>query len=179
MPNTLIKMKTGTIAKMEQEQNGKPVVPLDEGSIYFAVDTDNDVGKILYDAPDGNGGVDRIVMNTRVEYADEAGLAYKAEKLQEKRSIDGVNFDGTAGIIHYGNCTTNAATVAKLVSCTNFVLGVGARIIVKFNNTNTASNPTLNVNDTGAKPIQHKGIAIQPQALSANGTYEFVYDGTA
>ena len=73
MADTLIKMKTGTIAKMEQKNNGIPVVPLEEGTVYFAIDTENNLGKIVYDAPDGNGGIDRIVMSTQAEYADEAG----------------------------------------------------------------------------------------------------------
>ena len=69
----LIKLKTGTIAKIDKDNPNKPA--LDKGSVYFAVDTDNHIGKILYDAPVGTNGVDRIVMSTQAEYADEAGKA--------------------------------------------------------------------------------------------------------
>lgn len=65
----LVKLKTGTIAKLEQ---GISQVPLDKGSVYFAVDTTNHIGRIVYDAPNGNS-VDRIVMSTQAEYADRAG----------------------------------------------------------------------------------------------------------
>ena len=55
----------------------------------------------------------------------------------------------------------------------------GARIIVKFTVTNTAANPTLNVNSSGAKAIQYRGAAISAGQLAANRVREFVYDGTA
>ena len=45
--------------------------------------------------------------------------------------------------------------------------------------TNTAANPTLNVNKTGAKAIQYRNAAITAGALAANRTYEFVYDGSS
>ncbi len=171
----LVKLKTGTIAKiMNENQNGTPTVPLEEGSIYFAYDVDNEKGKILYDVSNNL----RIVMGTDVEYADEAGLAYDAEKLETARTIDGVNFNGTVGITHYGSCTTAAATATKQVSCDNFILGTGARITVKFSNTNTASAPKLKVGNTEAKSIYHRGAPIEARALAQNGTYEFIYDGT-
>ena len=49
---------------------------------------------------------------------------------------------------------------------------------MKFTVTNTAANPTLNVNNTGAKPIVYRGSAISAGYLAANRVYEFVYDGT-
>ena len=104
--------------------------------------------------------------------------AVSATKLATGRAIDGVTFNGTAAITHYGICSTAAGTTDKVVSCTNFTLTTGARIIVKFTVTNTAANPTLNVNSTGAKAIQYRGSAITAGYLAANRTYEFVYDGT-
>ena len=101
--------------------------------------------------------------------------ATAASKLATGRAIDGVTFDGQSAIIHYGTCDTVAATAAKAVSCTSFTLVTGSRIIVKFTVTNTAANPTLNVNSTGAKAIQYRGAAIDAGVLAANRTYEFVY----
>ena len=106
------------------------------------------------------------------------GAANSATKLATARAIDGVSFDGSAAIIHYGTCSTAAATAAKTVACTSFTLVTGSRIIVKFTVTNTVDNPTLNVNSTGAKAIQYRGAAIAKGYLAANRTYEFVYDGT-
>lgn len=78
----------------------------------------------------------------------------------------------------YGSCSTEAATAAKVVSCTGFKLYTGAQITVKFTVTNTAANPTLNVNGTGAKSIYYRGGAISEGYLAANRTYTFMYNGT-
>ena len=107
------------------------------------------------------------------------GAANSAVKLQTARTIDGVDFNGASAIMHYGTCGTAAATAAKVVACTGFKLVTGARIIVKFTVTNTAANPTLNVNGSGAKAIQYRGSAISAGYLAANRTLEFVYDGSA
>ena len=107
-----------------------------------------------------------------------SGNAGSATKLATARTIDGVSFDGTSSINHYGLCGTGADTVAKVVSCTGFTLGTGAKITVKFSVTNTAANPTLNVNNTGAKAIYYRGEAIPTGYLAANRTYTFVYNGT-
>lgn len=107
-----------------------------------------------------------------------SGNAGTATTLQTARTIDGVSFNGSTAISHYGTCSTAAATAAKTVALTGFSLVTGARIAVKFTVTNTASNPTLNVNGTGAKAVQYRGSAISAGYLGANRTYEFVYDGT-
>lgn len=78
----------------------------------------------------------------------------------------------------YGTCSTSASTKAKTVSVGSFSLTTGARILIKFTVTNTASSPTLNVNSTGAKSIMYRGSAISAGYLAANRVYEFVYDGT-
>lgn len=106
------------------------------------------------------------------------GTAAAATKLATARTIDGVSFNGTAAITHYGACSTAAATAAKVVTLTGFSLVTGAKVAVKFTVTNTAANPTLNVNNTGAKAIYYRGAAITAGYLAANRTYEFVYNGT-
>lgn len=79
--------------------------------------------------------------------------------------------------IDYGECSTAAATAAKTVACTGWILVKGSAITVKFTVTNTAANPTLNVNGTGAKPIYYRGAAISAGYLAAGRTYLFVYNG--
>lgn len=63
---------------------------------------------------------------------------------------------------NYGICSTVAGTVIKEVTVNNnsFVLEEGVIVSVKFTITNEASNPTLKVNSTSAKPIYYKGSAI-------------------
>jgi hypothetical protein len=107
------------------------------------------------------------------------GNAGSATKLATSRTIDGVSFDGTAAITHYGTCSTAAATAAKTVSLPGFKLVVGAKLAVKFTVTNTAPNPTLSAENTAAAPMRWRGSAVAADILSAGRVYEFVYDGSA
>lgn len=116
--------------------------------------------------------------NTQMLTTNVSGNAGTATKLQTIRKVGGVNFDGSADITHYGTCSTAAATAAKTVTLNGFNLATGAKVAVKFTVTNTAANPTLNVNGTGAKSIKYRGAAISTDALAANRIYEFIYDGT-
>lgn len=102
----------------------------------------------------------------------------EASKLTTSKSINGMSFNGVANVANYGTCSTAAATAAKTVACDNFALVTGAEITVKFTVTNTAANPTLNVNGTGAKAIYYRGSAISAGYLAANRTYTFRYNGT-
>lgn len=106
------------------------------------------------------------------------GTAAAAAKLAAARTIDGVSFDGTAAVKHYGTCSTAAATADKVVSLAGFSLAAGARVTVKFTYENDASNPTLNVNATGAKPIMIDADHAGRGGIWGNGrAVEFVYDG--
>lgn len=91
--------------------------------------------------------------------------------------------------IHYGVCETSAATATKAVTCDTFSaddLTTGAIVYVTFTNTNTttASNLTLSVNGTTAKPIKYQYNASATSSLPgagyliANQTYAFTYNGT-
>ena len=87
--------------------------------------------------------------------------------------------------ISYGTCSTAADVVEKVVSLTGntqWSLAVGSLITVKFDNTNTATAPTLNVNGTGAYPIWYNnaeytsassygGYANRPMLYQFNGTH--------
>ena len=111
-------------------------------------------------------------------YLTSSGTISKANQLTNTRKIDGMNFNGTADIHHYAECSTAAATAAKVVILSGFNLVTGARVTVKFTVTNTATSPTLNVNSTGAKAIKYRNGNISAGYLAANRVYEFIYDGT-
>lgn len=81
----------------------------------------------------------------------------------------------------YGTCTTAAGTAAKVVNATDFVLYSGATINVQFTYTNSAANPTLNVNGTGARPIYAYGSAITSTSnywWTAGQLVQFTYNGS-
>ena len=72
-----------------------------------------------------------------------SGNAGSATKLQTARTIDGVSFNGSANITHYGSCSTAACYSCKSCSCSGFTLATGAKICVKFTVTNTASKHAI------------------------------------
>ena len=78
----------------------------------------------------------------------------------------------------YGECETAGATAAKTVSITNTVLTPGGIIAVNFVNAFTASNPTLSVNGSAAKPIKLYGNAMPMGKVHANTILVMYYDGT-
>lgn len=89
------------------------------------------------------------------------------------------------GNVFVGTCETVAATAAKEVTISadqNFELQAGVMIVAKFTYTNSASNPTINVNGTGAKSIWYNTGLITTGSLNkagyANRFCYFVYDGT-
>lgn len=85
----------------------------------------------------------------------------------------------------YGTCNTAAGTVAKVATIQDsqaFTLYAGVTVHIKMTNTNTAANPTLNVNSTGAKPIMCYGTTAAGTNANtswfAGALVAFTYDGT-
>lgn len=106
--------------------------------------------------------------------------AGKADSLATKREIDGVEFDGSGSVSHYGVCNTSGSTATKVVACTGFKLVTGAEITVRFDVANTAETAiSLNVNNTGAVPVKYHGIPIiGGDTLLEDYTYTFKYNGS-
>lgn len=85
----------------------------------------------------------------------------------------------------YAECSTAAATAAKAATIcadddttnTAFTLIKGVSVQVKFAESNSAANPTLNVNGTEDKAIYYNGEAVAADYLKANHVYTFVYNG--
>ena len=81
MADTLVKFKTGLLndlmAKKTVDGTEYPNVPLDSGSVYFAVDTDNDDGRIVYDYALERTGLSE--WNASTAYAKDAEVAYRGK----------------------------------------------------------------------------------------------------
>ena len=133
-----------------------------------------------------NRNLQYAISASRMYYRFKSGASewtswHTIGNLFSAHSIDGVDFDGTTDIIHYGTCDTAKATAAKEVECAGFKLVTGAIIFVRFTVTNTAAvaDLTLNVNSTGAIGIKYRNANLPAVGdLAANRTYCFVYDGT-
>ena len=79
----------------------------------------------------------------------------------------------------YVTCTAAAGTAAKTVTQANFTLSTNCRLIVKMTNYNTAASPTLNVNNTGAKPLYYNGeVASADNSWDDGEMLDVYYDGT-
>lgn len=117
-------------------------------------------------------------LNKKVDKVDGKGLSTNDYTTTDKTKLNATN-------IAYGTCSTAAATAAKVITIsgnTNWALTAGSIIIVKFTNTNTASNPTFNVNGTGAKSVWYNTALLTSSNLScagyANRYGVYAYDGT-
>ena len=86
---------------------------------------------------------------------------------------------GNAGVFGFGyaQCTTSGATAAKVVSIENFILCPGGIISVNFVNAFSASNPTLSVNGSAAKPIKLYENAMPMGKVHNNTILVMFYDG--
>ena len=102
----------------------------------------------------------------------------------ELDTIKDTKAEAEHGHNYYGVCSTGASTAAKTVTIDGFKLVEGAMVIIKFENANSASNPTLNVNGTGAYPMYRYGTTVISTGTTSTGwiagaVQVFVYDGAS
>ncbi len=71
--------------------------------------------------------------------------------------------------------TAGGTSTALTASLIHFELAVGVYINLMVGT--VGANATLNVNNTGAKPIYYNGVAIGANMLSEDNIYTFIYDG--
>ena len=113
---------------------------------------------------------------------DVGSIAFSevADTLSIPRMIDGVAFDGSEDITHFGVCETEASIEEKKVTIPGFKLVEGASVRIKFIHGNSAVSAALNVNNTGKKTIYR--MDSSKDLVSAGdgiryGIYEFTYSG--
>lgn len=129
----------------------------------------------------GGGGDVNVIESISINNTAQP-VTNKNVNLTQPTTIDGVSFNTSTNLLHYTTCATAAGTVAKVVDLEGFTLVEGARVTVKFSATNSASNPTLNVNGTGAKAIKYRGTSAVTSSnwyrWQAGDIIDFIYDGT-
>lgn len=142
-----------------------------EAKAYTDVHTEN--GDIHVSTADKN------LWNQTTEslYGEITRATEKETEIADSLAKEVARLDEITSRVTYGICSTDAETAAKTVACAGFRFVEGAEITVKFTVTNIAAEPTLNVNDTGERPIYYKGSPIFARYLSADGTYTFRYNG--
>ena len=131
-----------------------------DGTNYNLISLDRDFNPITVDTASTNPVQNSVITNALNNKAD-ANHTHNLESL---------------GIV-YAECYTDTSIIDKTASTTNnYTLTTGSIINIKFTN-DIIANATLNINDTGAKPIYYKGSAITDGIIKAGDTATFIYDG--
>ena len=117
-----------------------------------------------------SGALSTHTGNTTVHITAAERTAWNAK---QNAITDGVQI-GLGG----GLCTTAAATPAKEVTISNFILMKYAPVSIRFQNGISINGSTLNISSTGAKPILIDGIALPAGVIKPNTTATMYYDGT-
>lgn len=154
-----------------------------DGTNYYFRTDGKITGSITGDAATVNGktvgvNVPADAVFTDTTYDDATTSAHGLMSTTDKAKLNYTN-------VTYATCDTAAATAAKVVTVSgnsNWALQTGAIVVVSFSNTNSASNPTLNVNSTGAKSIKYNSALVTTANLDIVGTANkpviYMYDGT-
>lgn len=78
----------------------------------------------------------------------------------------------------YGISSNNANSAVRTSSISGFKLKEGGIVAIKFTTDINITNPSLNINSTGAKPIYYRGSTLLRGTVNAGDTVTFIYDGT-
>ena len=145
------------------------------------------IGTVTTGAPGSEAKVENVgtsgaaVLNFVIPTGDSVEFRVESGNVQWKTTsgTEWQHLISVAEIEQYSNyavCETAGNVAAKTAEIAGFSLGTGKNVVVKFDNANTASSPTLDVSGTGAKLITFQGAAIRAEYLRA-GIYQFIYDG--
>lgn len=103
-----------------------------------------------------------------------SGGVYDA--LQEKQ--DTITTNAQIGMFVV-QCTTASDVAAKVVTANNFVLVPMGLVSIWFTNAVNTNDSTLNINDTGAKPIQYMGNPLPAGLIRPYTRVVMFYSGSA
>ena len=118
-----------------------------------------------------------------LQFAGGVNVTDDSENDTTKITIAGGGVGGT----YYATCSTAADTAAKVATVSSdqgdFVLKKGIIIPVLFQYDNTATNITLNINNTGAKTVYQmtngNNYTVKPNSIRAAEIVTLLYNGTA
>lgn len=110
-----------------------------------------------------------------ITYTDDTTSVSYSVVRNGTNGLNGEN--GADGHMLYASCATAAGTAAKVATLTagRLQLTPGTTVSVQFAAENTAANPTLNIDGTGAKAVYVQGS--RNVYWAAGATVAFTYDG--
>lgn len=184
-PSTITGLGTLSVQRHDWEFGGREVHTWRLYVLYG-----NETVAIAGDAGDGTGNDDEVSWDSYLdpETHDTVQLSIVARR---SRSVVGYQLGsqddkpvlGASRRVFYATCDTAANQPAKsaVVSGDGFSLYDGCIVVVRFTNTNSAYNMTLNVGETGAKPVARWGTSggLESGAWNGNEAVPFVYDGVS
>lgn len=130
----------GTYIKNIENRNGTQTITFTRG--------DNTTGTFSTYAPSLE--LASTVSSGLMSSDDKVNLNALSSKI-----INGHELSSASSIRFYGTCETAADNPAKIVTCAGYKKLAGNLIAIRFTNTNTCtSGVTININDTGAQPVQ-------------------------
>lgn len=170
---------------------GDSATPVENGTTKFTtggaytelakkVDKTDGVTGVSYDTT--NKKIQKTINGTTTDVVTASTIVTDGGGIKSHQTIKQDGVTGATGN-HYAVCSVAAGTAAKTADITagTPTLEAGLRVVVKFNNANTAASPTLNINGKGAKAIWYDGAAITTDNAAKaliSGVCEFIYDGT-
>lgn len=86
--------------------------------------------------------------------------------------------DGAQIGLGYGQSSENADVAARTATIASFMLLKNMPVTVRFTTAVNATNATLNISSTGAKPIFIEGAQMQPGIIKKEDVVTMIYDGT-
>ena len=86
--------------------------------------------------------------------------------------------DGAQIGLGYGHSSENADVAARTATIASFLLLKNMPVTVRFTTAVNATNATLNISSTGAKPIYIEGAQMQQGIIKKGDVVTMIYDGT-
>lgn len=112
----------------------------------------------------------------RLTVGNKFGVTKDGELFADGANLTNINAGSIniGPVVRYGTCTTAKATSDKVVdNVTGFSLTSGTMVAITFTEGNSSSQPTLNINSTGAKSIKKPGSSSSSSNLVSLTYYEY------
>lgn len=117
--------------------------------------------------------------NTIVKKSGDEIVMFAKNTLQDVATDERSKITAVGKIVFSAICNTAAGIAKKTTTVPGYALVEGSHLTVQFINGITVANPTLNVNNTGAKPIMLNGASLPTGVILANNQIILKYNGTS